>query len=524
MAFTHRPRASRLPFASPPLAASSALLALAGAVALGACGEEFTARPPDTSTSSSSGGGGGSGGGGSGGAGGAGGGCPDGGASCGGDCVDTSTDTRHCGACDNVCSRSGGTPSCVDGACQPPACDERRGDCDQDPSNGCEEDLRTSVAHCGACGQPCSGQCVQGACVVPEQISAGADYTCAVLSDKTVWCWGRNTWGNLGDGSLQQDRPIPRQVVGLDGPAARVAAGLSSARTHTCAVMADGGVACWGAGNSGQLGDGSAMSSLSPVRAEELTGVRWVAVGAAHTCAVTRTHDLYCWGEGGSGQLGYGGHDDQVVPLVMADGVEMVTAGVAHTCAALREQMGERRMSCWGDNTNGQLGISSFVPQSTPTPLMGLTDVATAAAGSLHTCAAPRTGVASCWGKGDHYRLGTGIVSSEPMPRRIPELVDVTQLALGARHSGAVLAGGAALTWGDNTKGQLGNGTQDLGLTPQPIALTGVKELALGDDHSCALTTKGEMYCWGDNTNGQLGDGTTDPQLLPARVRWPARP
>lgn len=522
MAFTHRPRASRLPLASLPFAAAYVAAGVAGALASGACGEEFTARPPDaTSTSSSAGGGGGSGSGSGGGGGG--GGCPDGEAACDGACVDVMTDAQHCGACGVVCSPFGGAPSCLDGVCQSPACEPNRGDCDEDPEDGCETDLLTSLAHCGSCGEPCSGQCVQGACVVPKHIAAGTDYTCAVLSDGTVWCWGRNTWGNLGDGTLQQDRPFPRQVVGLGG-AERVAASLSSARTHTCAVLADGGVACWGAGNSGQLGDGEAENALAPVRAKDLTGATQVAVGGTHTCAVTTSRALWCWGEGSSGQLGYGDEADLFVPAVVLDDVASVSAGLSHTCAGRSERMGQRTMSCWGYNQDGQLGVGGFQPKTTPTAVVGLTSVALTAAGALHTCAAPAQGAASCWGKGAQYRLGTGVVSAEAVPREIPELVDVRWLALGARHSGAVLASGEALLWGDNAKGQLGNGTQDTGLTPQPIGLTDVVELALGDDHGCALKRTGEMLCWGDNRNGELGNGTVDPRLVPTPVAWPTRP
>ncbi|WP_437275309.1 hypothetical protein WME90_29150 [Sorangium sp. So ce375] len=517
MASTHRPWASRLPFASLPLAA--AYVPAAVAIAFAACGDEFTARPPDASTSSSAGGGSG----GSGGSSGSGGGCPGGGMVCGDACVDPMTDAQHCGACDVACSALGGQPTCHDGVCQYPACGENLGNCDKNPENGCEVDLLTSTAHCGSCDKPCSGQCVQGACVVPRHIAAGADYTCAVLSDGSVWCWGRNTWGNLGDGTLQQDRPIPRRVIGLSG-AARVTASVSTGRVHTCAVLADGAVACWGAGNSGQLGDGEATNSLFPVRAKELAGATQVAVGGTHTCAVTTTHELYCWGEGSSGQLGYGDEVDRLVPTVMLDDVSSVSAGLSHTCAGMIERMGERRMYCWGHNESGQLGIGGFNQKNTPQLLENLTSVALTAAGALHTCAAPALGAASCWGKGAQYRLGTGLVNDEALPREIPELVDVTRISLGARHSGAVVAGGKVLMWGDNTKGQLGDGTQDPGLTPQPIGLTGVVELALGDDHSCALKLTGEMLCWGDNRNGELGDGTVEPRLVPTRVAWPAQP
>ncbi|WP_437477827.1 hypothetical protein WME75_29035 [Sorangium sp. So ce1014] len=522
MASTHRPRASRIPSASLLLAAAYVPAAVAVAVACGACGKEFTARPPDLSTSSSTGGG--SGGGGSGGSGGSGGACPGGGEVCGDTCVDTTTDAEHCGACDVVCSAFGGRPSCLDGVCQSPACEENRGSCDKDPENGCEVDLLTSLSHCGSCDNPCSGQCVQGACVVPRHISAGTDYTCAVLSDSTVWCWGRNTWGNIGDGTLQQDRPIPRQVIGLGGGAVKVATSISSARSHTCAVLTDGAVACWGAGNSGQLGDGQATNALSPVRARDLAGATQVAAGGSHTCAVTASHGLFCWGEGSSGQLGYGDEADQYVPTVVLDGVDSVSAGLSHTCAGMIERMGERLMSCWGHNLSGQLGAGSFQPSSVPLTLPGLTSVALTAAGALHTCAAPATGVASCWGEGAQYRLGTGTENVEAAPREIPDLVDVSRLALGARHSGAVLASGDVLLWGDNTKGQLGNGTQDPLLLPQPLELTDVVELALGSDHSCALRRTGEMLCWGDNRNGELGDGTVEPRLAPTPVAWPARP
>ncbi|WP_437644218.1 hypothetical protein [Sorangium sp. So ce362] len=523
MASTHRPRASRLPSASLPPAAAyvPAAVVVAVAVASGACGEEFTARPPDMSTTSSTNG---SGGGGSGGSGGSGGGCPGGGEVCGDTCVDTRTDAEHCGACDVVCSAFDGLPSCRDGVCQSPACEENRGSCDKDPENGCEVDLLTSLSHCGSCDNPCKGQCRQGACVVPTHISAGTDYTCAVLSDGTVWCWGRNTWGNIGDGTLQQDRPIPRQVVGLGGGAAKVATSISSARSHTCAVLTDGAVACWGAGNSGQLGDGEATNSLSPVRAEELAGATQVAVGGSHTCAVTTSRNLFCWGEGSSGQLGYGDEADLYVPTVVLDGVASVSAGLSHTCAGMIERMGERRMSCWGHNQSGQLGSGTFEASSVPKTLPGLTRVALTAAGALHTCAAPATGVASCWGEGAQFRLGTGTENVEAAPREIPDLVDVSRLALGARHSGAVLASGDVLLWGDNTKGQLGNGTQDPLLLPQPLELTDVVELALGADHSCALRRTGEMLCWGDNRNGELGDGTIEPRLVPTPVAWPARP
>ncbi|XXT15957.1 hypothetical protein WME94_37495 [Sorangium sp. So ce429] len=518
MAFTHRPRASRLPLASLPFAAAYVLVAVAGALASGACGEEFKTRPPDMSTSSSTGGGSG------GSDGGGGGGCPDGELTCGEACVDPSTDIEHCGACDVACSAFGGAPRCLDGVCQPPACEADRGDCDGDPENGCEADLITSTAHCGGCDTPCSGQCVQGGCVVPTHIAAGTDYTCAVLSDGTVWCWGRNTWGNLGDRTLQQDRPIPRQVAGLDGPADTVAASISSARTHTCAVLMGGAVACWGAGNSGQLGDGEATNSSTAVRAKDLAGATQVAVGGTHTCAVTSSHDLWCWGEGSFGQLGYGDENDMFVPTVVLDDVESVSAGLSHTCAGMIERMGERTMSCWGHNRYGQIGSGSFQPSSVPLAIPGLTSVALTAAGALHTCAAPERGVAACWGLGEQYRLGTGTVNTEAAPREIPELVDVLRLSLGARHSGAVLASGEALLWGDNAKGQLGNGTQDPGITPEALGLTDVVELALGSDHSCALKRTGEMLCWGDNRNGELGDGTLEPRIVPTPVAWPTRP
>ncbi len=241
------------PFASLPLAA--AYVPAAVAIVFAACGEEFTARPPDASTSSSTGGG-------SGGSGGSGGGCPGGGMVCGDACVDPMTDAQHCGACDVACPTFGGEPTCLDGVCQSPACEENRGSRDKDPENACEVDLlehRALRQMRQALQRPVRAGRLRRA----HAHRGRHGLTCAVLSDGSVWCWGRNTWGNLGDGTLQPDRPIPKPVAGLSG-ATRVAASISSGRAHTCAVLSDGSVWCWGAGNSGQLGDGEATNSPSP--------------------------------------------------------------------------------------------------------------------------------------------------------------------------------------------------------------------------------------------------------------------
>ncbi len=197
-------------------------------------------------------------------------------------------------------------------------------------------------------------------------VAAGGSHTCAVTTAGGVKCWGYDGYGQLGNDAALTNQPTPVDVFGLTSGVASVAAGVA----HTCAVTTTGGVKCWGRDTYGQLGDDAAIANKpTPVDVLGLTsGVASVSAGNFHTCAVTTSGGLKCWGYDGSGQLG----DDaalvsQPTPvdaLGLTSGVASVTAGGNHTCAVTTAG----GVKCWGYDNYGQLGNDAALTNQ-PTPV-----------------------------------------------------------------------------------------------------------------------------------------------------------
>jgi hypothetical protein len=309
------------------------------------------------------------------------------------------------------------------------------------------------------------------------QLALGANFSCALLRDKTVTCWGAGrVWG---DGRLRSN-VAPTPVSGLRDVAQIDAGGLL-----VCAVLAGGSVRCWG-------GDGSASApgaSSPPARdAEE------VSVAAAHACARMRDGTVRCWGDspwngaegsGGGGVGGSGGAPSLAAPSVR--GAVQVTTGDSMACVA----SGSAGVSCWGRNDEGELGLppdNDWHPQPARVPFPNL-------------CPGTKPG----------------------------EVLDVSA---GESHACAVVSGGDSCVycWGSNADGELGRGTQGQPEGPSVLRanadVRGIAQLALGADHVCALQAPefiadhSGLWCWGSNAQGQLGDGTTDRRTTPARVAW----
>jgi len=241
-----------------------------------------------------------------------------------------------------------------------------------------------------------------------RSVAAGLRHSCLVAGGG-VQCWGDNFWGQLGIGVLGDDAGIPMavQVQGLPPGAVAVAAGFF----HTCALV-DGGVLCWGRGDSGQLGNGSRVNKSLPVPVTTLpAGVRAIAAGSNHTCAIS-DGGAWCWGQNFSGQLGDGsiGESPLPVPVLAPGGASAIAAGNYHTCA-----VAAGGVRCWGNNDAGQLGDGSRVNRSRPVPVPGLTGAAHVATGGDHTCAAGDGGV-FCWGENDAGQLGNDSVPSSTVP------------------------------------------------------------------------------------------------------------
>jgi alpha-tubulin suppressor-like RCC1 family protein len=354
-------------------------------------------------------------------------------------------------------------------------------------------------------------------------IDAGRWHTCAVLADGSARCWGDGWAGQLGDGGTAAST-TPVVVSGITD-----ATVVSAGSTHSCAVLADGGARCWGINDWGQLGDGSEEPSLVPVTvtgAGDLFDVVDVSVGYSHSCAVLADGTVRCWGHNPYGELGTGTEGWTSVPVEVpgvTGAVAVDASGEHNTCTVLADGTGR----CWGDNSFGQLGDGTTGTGSgAPIPVLDLADATTIAISSDHACARVGDGTARCWGSNGGGEVGdhSGVPQREtPVAVLAPQLVgSVAETVSGADHTCARATAGTVSCWGDNLRGQLGDGTTTD--RPHPTTVPGIttaSALAAGDRHTCALLTDTTVRCWGNDNYGQLGTGTTHPSGLSTPTEVP---
>ena len=336
--------------------------------------------------------------------------------------------------------------------------------------------------------------------------------TCALVGG-AVYCTGFNQYGQLGDGTTT-DRATMAPVTGLTDA---VSLATSSTSHHQCALRATGEIACWGRNSSGELGDGTSTDSSLPVTVAGLADATRLAVGRIHSCAVRATGELVCWGDNANGQLGDGTKTNSGAPVStgITDAVE-VAAGLASTCA--RRATGE--VLCWGANNFGQTG-TGLGNQDVLTPTTtGITDAIGIGVGLQYGCAVRTTGAVACWGHNDGWQLGTGSPSSANVAVGVSGIDDADgELTTGGWVACVHRAAGGYQCWGWNSSGQIGNGAASNGSPPTTVTvLTDATQLVQGSEHACALRANGQVMCWGQNYSGELGYNslakTTVPQLV----------
>jgi len=388
----------------------------------------------------------------------------------------------------------------------------------------------------------------EGSLVGVTQLTTSSGHTCARLSNGEARCWGDNVAGQLGNGS-NMDSSVPvvvRNGLGT-GPLTGVVQ-IAAGTTHTCALLTNRQVRCWGAGSSGQLGNGSTSGRLlpvavtSPAGTANLTDVTSVAAGRFTTCALLTTRQVRCWGLGNAGQLGHGFLTNRLRPTpVKAVGgpgrledVTQIDVNGAHACARLSN--GQAR--CWGANGVGQLGNTSMTSTSRPVVVKAvlgtlgpLTGVSQVALGRDHTCARLTNGQARCWGENSSGQLGTGNTFASTRPVVVlavagaGALSGVANIAAGFSHSCVRLVNGQARCWGPNFPGRLGDGTMTDRHRPVVVSnpegtgpLADVTQVSAGDQHTCARLGNRQARCWGENLDGKLGDATVTNRDRPVAV------
>jgi len=316
------------------------------------------------------------------------------------------------------------------------------------------------------------------------QIALGGNHSCALLDDATVKCWGKNEQGQLGDGSSTSSS-VPVGVKGL-ASVAEVAAGAR----HTCARLKDGTAACWGWNNDGAVGDGTTSPANAPVAIKGLKNVTQLSLGSAHTCALLADKTVRCFGLNHAGQVGDGTTLARHIPTLVTglNNVVQIEARGFHTCARLASGA----VSCWGSNREGELcdGVTVNVPttgsgpawvaigrdRSTPANIAGATNVVDLALGGMQTCMRRSDGKIACCGLNSQHSLGSDTFLRAPTPVVIDSWKGVSKMGLGAGHTCALVSGTVRCAGASSLK-QLGVPMPIGEMSPTPLEVPGLGEV-----------------------------------------------
>ena len=346
-------------------------------------------------------------------------------------------------------------------------------------------------------------------------VTVGSFHSCGLDGEGRAYCWGANERRQLGLSVGASSVAVPAPVAG-DLRYASLSAGIS----HTCGVLLEGGVACWGDNEFGQLGDGTRELRNAPVRVRFLEEVIQVSAGAAFTCALDVHGHATCWGRNTRGQLGNGTFESAVAPIPVSGGRRFrdIVAGGEHTCAL--DDLG--RAHCWGANDQGQSGLVSQAQAVEPARVQGERLYRRLAAGALHTCAVGDLGEAYCWGSNEGAALGDPFFSGErrfgPGPVGGAFRFGRIEVGWGSWSCGLVETGGLAC-WGQTDGGAFGvSGAARLrGPVLLPLGLW--SKVEAGAEHLCGVSLPDHVVeCWGEGGSGQLGNGSRADRTAPTRV------
>ncbi len=349
----------------------------------------------------------------------------------------------------------------------------------------------------------------QTASNVVVDVALGETHTCALVNDGSVWCWGSNSVGEAGFEASDEQILYPAKVD-LIGEVVDIEAGS----LHTCALIDDGSVWCWGENSNGQLGNGTFSNSDGPTRVD--TEVRFTTISAGgSSCGIDTSSEVWCWGHVSSEE----GWDYSSKPQKVQDlsGVTKLSVGGSHVCAV----NDENGLFCWGANNQGQLGNGSRDGDGAPIPVPIQSNVAQVSAGGDYTCVVLMDKRAGCWGVNSSFQLGNG--NRKPVVSlTVNKLLGPSQVVSAGNLGSCSLKVTKRLwCWGKNESGQAGIGRTSPALIARPSqVITKIKFQAVerGNYHTCAISLTGKLFCWGNNYYGSVGDGTTVNRSIPTAV------
>lgn len=333
-------------------------------------------------------------------------------------------------------------------------------------------------------------------------LRAGGSHATVLKHDGTVWSWGLDGNGQLGDGILT-DYCVPQAIAGIADATAVAAGGYA----HALILGQDGSV--WAIGTTRLTGStGNTLDTTSPLRVDGVAAASAIAAGANHSLVLARDGSVWAWGLNDAGQIGDGGTESRGAPVQLGGlaGVTAIAAGDSHSLALLQDGT----VWSWGGNDSGQLGDGGTTNRTAPARIAGLTDVVAIAASRRHSLAAKRDGSVWAWGSNAYSQLGDGTTVDRRVPTQVAGMSGAVAVAAGGLGSVALRQDGSVWAWGGN----LAPGATPVRLDVPADAIA----VAAGTEHALALRRDGTVWAWGDNRYGALGDGTYSPRATPTLV------